>query len=738
VSLLPSSDTDASSDATSDAGTRTVNSREETGPAVKNGVLRYVSVSQIQTFDPFTFGGCHRKWWFDKVGNFEREETEAQRKGKAIHGEIEHYLKTGEDALSMTARQGKHFFPDRRHYLNKDLLIEHPVGTAKAVHLFDEWRELCAKVDANSCDGADVYEAEEWERYILTPALKHVLVIDRDVPLIGYIDVVNGSGFWTDNEGVEHKDSADIEVIDWKTTSNIAEHAKTPEQLTKSVQMVGYSKWALQVFPDLKKFRVSHGNLQTRGRAAEKRTAIITVDDVNREWQHAVSTVQAMKQVAKEPDVKKVEAYLPSCEAYRGCPYQGHCPKTPEQVLINLFGKVPARMQGKIRQGQEQDSQQQQQQSESKGDTEMGSMADFLLKKATGGGAQASETPGSAEPGKPPQVVHEQPLQQQPAQQKPAPTQAEVAAERAKLEAEATALRAQQTGAAESFGFCAGCGAALSAQNSSRLPTGARVHIACPKAPAQVLPPDAPKSTFASSAEPVPPESFLGLPPEVQARAQAHRDAVAAQATAAAGAVSNMQGATDAIAAGVGQAAGGVQAGAGADTESSGRKCSHCKEPGHTAPKCPKKAAEAAQAQQSLPMQPAVDGQVLATPTKAEVQTAAGVIAEAFAGPTGIELFVDCVVEGVELKSLDRYIDEKNRTLAEAAKLPEGGRDIRFAGPDTALGFMKWKGALTALIKSDLPPPGRYNLMFVAEDELRQCAVAALKPHCSVYVRGVR
>lgn len=142
------------------AGARTENTREETGPAVKNGIVRYVSVSQIQTFDPQTFGGCHRKWWFDKVANLAREETEAQRKGKIIHSEIEHWLKFGEDVLSMTARQGKHFFPDRRHYVENNLLIEHPVGTAKAVHLFDEWRSICDRVVANSNGGADVYEAD--------------------------------------------------------------------------------------------------------------------------------------------------------------------------------------------------------------------------------------------------------------------------------------------------------------------------------------------------------------------------------------------------------------------------------------------------------------------------------------------------------------------------------------------------------------------------------------------------
>jgi len=95
---------------------------------------------------------------------------------------------------------------------------------------------------------------------------------------------------------------------------------------------------------------------------------------------------------------------------------------------------------------------------------------------------------------------------------------------------------------------------------------------------------------------------------------------------------------------------------------------------------------------------------------------------------------VDCIVEGVPTVSLDPYIARKEGELAAAGKVT----DIRFAGAESPLGFKKWVGALKAAVQDELPPAGVYSLNFVAECELKQTAIAALKPHCKVFVRGVR
>ncbi|QDF01392.1 AT hook motif [Myxococcus xanthus] len=100
-------------------------------------------------------------------------------------------------------------------------------------------------------------------------------------------------------------------------------------------------------------------------------------------------------------------------------------------------------------------------------------------------------------------------------------------------------------------------------------------------------------------------------------------------------------------------------------------------------------------------------------------------------------LFVDCIpttFDGPTPESLTSYVDTMHRKVAEAG----GVDDVRFAGSDSALGFGKWRGALAMAARAELPPPGAYFALGVAQSELMQVIVEALEPAFDVVVRGTR
>jgi protein gp37 len=105
------------------------------------------------------------------------------------------------------------------------------------------------------------------------------------------------------------------------------------------------------------------------------------------------------------------------------------------------------------------------------------------------------------------------------------------------------------------------------------------------------------------------------------------------------------------------------------------------------------------------------------------------------AGPTergeGLRLIVDCEVSGFVGQDLEPWISALAAELARAAWL----QDLRDAGPEHPLGCGRWRGALAAAVRANLPK-GDYCLNHVDKSELRQVVVEALKPHCTLFARG--
>lgn len=292
--------------------------------------LRHVSVSSLTSFDPSQYGGCNRAFWWSKVMGRDRAKSDALDIGIDVHSQIEHYLRTGEDTLGVIARQGKHFIPEP----GPDLLIEHSFGDGKVVRAFEQWRTIKAAV-AQHQPGATPERAKAWYQENIPANALHTC----DVPFIGYIDLIHQRDHWIDTEGQKQAmPPRSAEVVDWKTSSNIELYGKS--HLEETIQMVGYAEWARRQWPYLEKLRLSHGYFQTRGRAAEKRTVLITLDTVEKRWQHIERQVQRMTEVVRETDVNRIEPNYDACNAYGrlGCPHKEVCPRDPERTLVDLLG----------------------------------------------------------------------------------------------------------------------------------------------------------------------------------------------------------------------------------------------------------------------------------------------------------------------------------------------------------------------------------------------------------------
>lgn len=500
------------------------------------------------------------------------------------------------------------------------------------------------------------------------------------VPLNGKIDLLHNRGRVVRADGSTHDEDGGrlvAEVVDWKTTSKIASYAKPADKLPELAQMAVYAVIAKQVYPHVDRVRLSHGYFQTAGpRDADKRSVIVTLDTVNSSWQRVEAVARSMRDVAREREFLKVEPNFEACTAFKGCPYRAHCPRSAGQAAEDLFGK---------------------------------GIMQSLLSRGKSPPPAAAPAPAQTTPppaGGPAQSSLARALNR-PVPAGAPPISPEVAAEAARLAAAQAQGTPAYSGTSPGAPMCFYCGEALSPTNASRLQNGTYKHIGCAKAPAEVLPPDAPKSQPHLAAQAVPPEVLATLPPQVQAAIAEVERAAAASAQAA---------------------------GASAEPVAPAKKPSTRKKP----------SAQAGVAEHGPPVTmtngaaqlPA--GQVVhvthAAPAQVEHAPPEGF--RDHDGPeSGIGLFVNVVYQGADLpNSLEGYLQEKVSALCSRYR----AADLQCAPDDTPLAYGKWKGALAALVRAEPPPPGVYLVMIFDGDEVRGVLVRTLTEIADFVVRGVR
>nr|WP_217279575.1 PD-(D/E)XK nuclease family protein [Corallococcus exiguus] len=238
-----------------------------------------MSVSQLRKF-----ALCERAWFFAKVLRLPERPLKARDLGTAVHAQLEHYLRTGQDVLGPLAAAGKCLLPAP----GPDLLVEEHFGQPSPLF----------------ADG---------------------------IPLTGYIDLVNARRL---AEGV-------LRVTDHKTTKSIASYAATSEQLASAahdagIQMVGYGYWAVlagERFPGLKRLELEHLYFQTHGaKLVCSVVATVSVEHVRDEWHtHVEPLARHMRDVARATSPSQVKPTWSACQKYGGCSFQALCLNSQSQ-----------------------------------------------------------------------------------------------------------------------------------------------------------------------------------------------------------------------------------------------------------------------------------------------------------------------------------------------------------------------------------------------------------------------
>ena len=290
------------------------------GYAVVRGHIRYLSVSSVQAFDTRTPAGCERRWAFRYLFGKKEPETGPMRRGTEAAKMLENYLtqKANPAALPAFLLAGVKFLPKP----GPDLVVEEPLG---GKNVFGKYRieEAVAKREAGKVIDDFPLQA-------------------CGIPFVGAADFRHSRGEFVDTNGdlQEEEFSLNIEeIVDHKSTSNIAKYGKTAEYLETDVQMVGYGVCASNERPHLDRVRLSHVQYQTDGKPrAAKVTTLVPVERLRNTWDDSVvPVVRRMIDVAKVAKPEDAEPNIAACRAYNhDCPHRPYCPLTAEQLMLDL------------------------------------------------------------------------------------------------------------------------------------------------------------------------------------------------------------------------------------------------------------------------------------------------------------------------------------------------------------------------------------------------------------------
>ena len=231
-----------------------------------------------------TFRSCPRKWWYEKVAKAPAPRwSAATNLGTNIHTELENYYLHGHEPQHPLIQPGRHLLPERHEQI------------AVEIQLADPWLYAGA------------------------------------VLVTGFIDLV-----------LPHTDP--LQIVDWKSTSNILKYGKTRSELATDVQMAIYAKWAQHKY-DVDEVTVAHVQFQTKGDPLARRVEWEhTVDTVKPLWLSIESDVAEMSRCASLKTPEEVTPNLGACNDYGGCPYRGICPATKTGARnMSLLEKLKAK-----------------------------------------------------------------------------------------------------------------------------------------------------------------------------------------------------------------------------------------------------------------------------------------------------------------------------------------------------------------------------------------------------------
>jgi hypothetical protein len=269
-----------------------------------DGSVRFLSVSALEMADMDAAAGCLRKWWYAFLQGIREGPSPAKDRGDKLHAEVARYLRTGDRNLSSQVLVG--------------------LGAGMIPRPGDD---LGVEYDM-------VPDLAEGSSGLELAALRVATI-----PMVGAIDLMHAR---IENPGVlDIEDTRDppgtLKVVDWKFPSKM-EHAKAGHQLADTIQMAGYAIFGYSLSPDVRRVRISHGYMPVKG-TPRVATALVSDARVYQTWKRAEAIAVSIRDAARESNPDKVDANVKACHAYhRDCPARGICRAAMHNSLSSYVG----------------------------------------------------------------------------------------------------------------------------------------------------------------------------------------------------------------------------------------------------------------------------------------------------------------------------------------------------------------------------------------------------------------
>lgn len=237
--------------------------------SIQDGEVESLSVTSIAKFDPTQRGGCPRKFHYHYVQGKEEPTGKGAERGQETHDAIAKYM------IPVGLDQTPVPIPE----MPSDKLAK------KAIEWFHKNRDW-------TLSGFEI------------PF--NLMIEGTKILLVGRIDCKH-----------------DIEILDWKTTSKAIEELPSAASLIHTVQMPGYAKWLLDLYPKFRAVKLTHVYLSKDYDPYEV-TKTFDKEVILERWGEIVDTVKEIKKVVRL-DIEKVEPNLKACDAFGGCYYRDIC-----------------------------------------------------------------------------------------------------------------------------------------------------------------------------------------------------------------------------------------------------------------------------------------------------------------------------------------------------------------------------------------------------------------------------
>lgn len=272
------------------------------GKTIVNGEVRFTSVSALELAD-----SCLRRYWYRYKMGLKDPPSDAMERGNKGHAEIATYLTTGERGhLGSLVLGGMNQLPTP----GPDLMVEH---------------DLVPDLP----DG--------------TSGLAFARLRVAGIPVLGALDLGHAR---RENYGVQDPSQACdepgvLKLIDHKFPGEM-KNAKAATDLPETFQMAGYGIWAFETFPGLERVRLTHNYFPVKG-TPRAPTILVDRDALEPTWKRAHSVGVSIRDAARESNPDLVDANTRACHSYgKPCPAIHLCRATRQSGLASLIGVTAA------------------------------------------------------------------------------------------------------------------------------------------------------------------------------------------------------------------------------------------------------------------------------------------------------------------------------------------------------------------------------------------------------------